>query len=45
MNQSSQLLVTGADVFIGSHVVEALLKKGHKVKEFSFWSKAALGGE
>ena len=30
--QNAKVLVTGADGFIGSHLVETLIKKGVKVK-------------
>lgn len=30
----SKVLITGADGFIGSHLVEKMVKKGHKVKAF-----------
>ena len=31
-----KILVTGSDGFIGSHLVEFLVKKGYEVKAFAF---------
>lgn len=33
-----KVLVTGADGFIGSHLAETLLVKGHKVKAFTYYN-------
>ncbi len=33
-----QVLVTGADGFIGSHLTEELVKRGYKVRAFSFYN-------
>ena len=32
MNNSSKILITGADGFIGSHLTEMLVKKGFQVR-------------
>lgn len=34
----SKILVTGADGFIGSHLVEELVRRGEKVKAFAFYN-------
>lgn len=45
MNISNQrILVTGADGFIGSHLVEALVKKGAKVKALSYYNSFNFWG-
>ena len=38
LNKNKNVLVTGADGFIGSHLTEELLKKGCKVKALSFYN-------
>ena len=38
MNGNSTVLVTGADGFIGSHLIEALVRRGYKVRAFVFYN-------
>lgn len=39
-----KILVTGACGFIGSHLVESLVKKGHDVKAFTFYNSRSSNG-
>ena len=38
MREGKKILVTGADGFIGSHLVEELVKKGYQVKAFVYYN-------
>jgi NAD dependent epimerase/dehydratase len=38
MNSLSRILVTGADGFIGSHLVEELVRRGHNVRAFVLYN-------
>ena len=39
-----KLLITGADGFIGSHLTEALVRKGHDVRAFVFYNSFSSWG-
>ncbi len=38
MGKDKTILITGADGFIGSHLTEMLLRKGHKVRALAFYN-------
>ena len=40
----SKVLVTGAGGFIGSHLVECLVRRGHEVRAFVNYNSRGLGG-
>jgi len=42
--KSKKVLVTGADGFIGSHLVEILIKSGYSVKAFCFYNSTSNWG-
>ena len=39
-----QILITGADGFIGSHLTEALVHQGHKIRAFVFYNSLGSWG-
>lgn len=44
MFNSDKIFVTGAEGFIGSHLVETLVKKGYNVKAFVLYNSLSLNG-
>ena len=43
-SKNSKVLVTGADGFIGSHLVETLVRRGHDVKAFVIYNSLGSAG-
>lgn len=44
MRTRKQVLVTGADGFIGSHLTEALVRQGHEVRAFTLYNSFSSWG-
>lgn len=44
LNKNQNILITGADGFIGSHLTEALLEKGCRVKALSYYNSFNFWG-
>ena len=44
MKRKNRVLVTGADGFIGSHLVEHLVKEGYSVKAFCIYNSLGSWG-
>src|SRR4029077_4499701 len=42
--KNKKILVTGADGFIGSHLTEELVRRGHDVRAFVFYNSFNSGG-
>ena len=40
----SNILITGADGFIGSHLIELLIQTGYKVRAFVYYNSFNLSG-
>jgi len=44
IKKMKKILITGADGFIGSHLTESLLKKGHKVVAIAHYNSFNFHG-